>query len=77
MSRTLRFVPEGGALVEITCRTIHGRLLLLPSQQLDEIVVGILARAQRTFQVRCCGYCFLANHYHLLLDVDSARQLAS
>jgi REP element-mobilizing transposase RayT len=76
MSRTLRFVPEGGALVEVTCRTIHGRLLLRPSQQLDEIVVGILARAQRTFQVRCCGYCFLANHYHLLLDVDSARQLA-
>jgi REP element-mobilizing transposase RayT len=76
MSRTLRFVPEGGALVEVTCRTIHGRLLLLPSQQLDEIVVGILARAQRTFQVRCCGYCFLANHYHLLLDVDSARQLS-
>jgi REP element-mobilizing transposase RayT len=76
MSRTLRFVPEGGALVEVTCRTIHGRLLLLPTQQLDEIVVGILARAQRTFQVRCCGYCFLANHYHLLLDVDSARQLA-
>jgi len=76
MSRKLRFVPEGGALVEVTCRTIHGRLLLRPSQQLDEIVVGILARAQRTFQVRCCGYCFLGNHYHLLLDVDSARQLA-
>jgi hypothetical protein len=76
MSRKLRFVPEGGALVEVTCRTIHGRLLLRPSQQLDEIVVGILARAQRTFQVRCCGYCFASNHYHLLLDVDSARQLA-
>jgi REP element-mobilizing transposase RayT len=76
MSRKLRFVPEGGALVEVTCRTIQGRLLLRPSQQLDEIVVGILARAQRTFQVRCCGYCFASNHYHLLLDVDSARQLA-
>jgi REP element-mobilizing transposase RayT len=76
MSRKLRFVPEGGALVEVTCRTIHGRLLMLPSQQLDEIVVGILARAQRTFQVRCCGYCFLGNHYHLLLDVDSAQQLS-
>ena len=75
MSRKLRFVPEGGALVEVTCRTIHGRVLLRPSQQLDEIVVGILARAQRTFQVRCCGYCFLGNHYHLLLDVDSAQQL--
>jgi REP element-mobilizing transposase RayT len=76
MSRHLRFVPEGGALVEVTCRTIHGRLLLRPSQQLEEIVVGILARAQRTFQVRVCGYCFASNHYHLLLDVDSAQQLA-
>ncbi len=72
MSRKLRFVPEGGALVEVTCRTIHGRLLMLPSQQLDEIVVGILARAQSTFRV----HCFLGNHYHLLLDVDSAQQLA-
>src|SRR3954467_369458 len=76
MSRHLRFVPEGGALVEVTCRTIHGRLLLRPSQQLHEIVAGILARAQRTFQVRLCGYCFASNHYHLLLDVDSAQQLA-
>jgi len=76
MSRHLRFVPEGGALVEVTCRTIHGRLLLRPSQQLHEIVVGILARAQRTFQVRLCGYCFASNHYHLLLDADSAQQLA-
>src|SRR4051812_7999888 len=76
MSRHLRFVPEDGALVEVTCRTIHGRLLLRPSQQLEEIVVGILARAQRTFQVRVCGYCFASNHYHLLLDVDSAQQLA-
>ena len=31
MSRRLRFVPEGGGLVEVTCRTIHGRLRLLPS----------------------------------------------
>ena len=35
MSRHLRFVPDGGALIEVTCRTIQGRLLLRPSQQLN------------------------------------------
>jgi hypothetical protein len=48
MSRHLRFVPDGGALVEVTCRTIQGRLLLRPSQQLNDIVLGILGRAQGT-----------------------------
>ncbi|HBL26308.1 MAG TPA: hypothetical protein DD490_05670 [Acidobacteria bacterium] len=31
MSRQLRFIPGGGALVEVTCRTLQGRLLLCPS----------------------------------------------
>lgn len=42
MSRRLRFIPEGGALVEVTCRTIHGRFLLCPGAELNEIVVRIL-----------------------------------
>src|SRR5262245_50719463 len=42
MSRKLRFVPEGGALVEVTCRTIQGRPLLRPSQQLNDIFLGVL-----------------------------------
>ena len=40
MGRTLRFIPEGGALVEVTCRTIHGRFLFRPSRELNDIVVG-------------------------------------
>ena len=46
MSRKLRFVPEGGALVEVTRRTIRGRSLLRPSQQLNSIFLGVLGRAQ-------------------------------
>ena len=76
MSRRLRYVPDGGALVEVTCRTLHSRFLLRPGRALDEIVVGVLGRAQRLYKVRCCGYVFASNHYHLLLDVDNARQLA-
>jgi len=77
MSRRLRYIPEGGALVEVTCRTLQSRFLLRPSLMLDDIVVGVLARAQRTYPVRCCGLSFVSNHFHLLLEVDDARQLAS
>jgi len=31
LANHLRFVPDDGALVEVTCRTIQGRLLLRPS----------------------------------------------
>jgi hypothetical protein len=76
MSRRLRFIPDDGALVEVTTRTVHSRYLLRSSRELDEIIVGVLGRAQRLYEVRICGYLFLSSHYHLLLDVDNARQLA-
>jgi hypothetical protein len=45
MPRPLRFVP-GNALVEITTRTLQGRLLLRPSPELNDLVLGIVGRAQ-------------------------------
>src|SRR5262245_51699645 len=73
--RKLRFVPEGGALVEVTCRTIHSRFLLRPGPVLNEIVIGVLGRAQRMYPTRVCGYVLASNHLHLSLDVDDANQL--
>ncbi len=74
--RKLRFIPEGGALVEVTTRTLHGRYLLKPSRQLNEIVVGVLAKAQEYSPVRICALVFMSSHYHLLLHVDDGEQLA-
>jgi hypothetical protein len=76
MSRPLRFIPGKKTLVEVTTRTVHSRLLLRPSHQLNEIVLGLLGRAQERYEVKICGYAFLGNHYHLLLIVDSAKQLS-
>jgi REP element-mobilizing transposase RayT len=73
--RKLRYFPEG-SLVEITTRTIQGRLLLVPSQLLNQIIVGVLGRAQCRHPVRIHGYAFASNHYHLTVTVDDARQLA-
>jgi len=76
MSRGLRFVPEGGALMEVTLRTIQSRLLLRPGPAVNEIILGVLGRAQRLYGVRCCSVVFLGNHFHCLLQVDDALQLS-
>ncbi|MGB5175170.1 MAG: transposase, partial [Thermoanaerobaculia bacterium] len=47
-----------------------------PSAKLNLLVVGILGRAQRLYDVEIHGYVVLSNHYHLLVTVNSALQLA-
>jgi REP element-mobilizing transposase RayT len=76
MGRRIRYVPEGGGLFMVTCRTIHGRLLFRPSPELNEIFVGVLARAQRRYGVSVSSVVCLSNHYHLTLRVDSSLRLA-
>lgn len=76
MARRIRFIPEGGALVEVTCRTVQGRFLLKPTRELKSIAIGVLARAQRLYPVEIHAFVFLSNHYHLLLSVEDALQLA-
>jgi hypothetical protein len=76
MGRSVRFVPEGGALVEVTVRTIQSRLFLRPGLTLNERVIGVLGRAQRLYGVRCVFVVFASNHFHALLWVEDAEQLA-
>lgn len=79
MARNPRYIPPGGALVEVTCRTFQGRLLLRPSRELNEIIVGVLARAREASALRAVeiiGAVFLSNHYHLLLEVEEAADLS-
>ncbi len=76
MARRLRFVPSG-SLVEITCRTVQGRLLLRPSLILREITLGVLGRAARLYPVEVHAFAFLSNHYHLLLSVPDAQRLSA
>jgi len=75
MPRRLRFVPPG-SLVEVTCRTVQGRLLLRPSPILRDLTLGVLARAARLYPVEIHAFAFLSNHYHLLMTVPDAERLA-
>jgi REP element-mobilizing transposase RayT len=76
MGRKLRYIPDGGALVEVTCRTLHGRLLLRPSPELNDIAAGILGRAQRLYPVDLVAFVPASNHYHLIIRVKDAKRLA-
>ncbi len=75
MGRKLRFLAPGG-LVEVTSRTIHGRLLLQPNERIADLCRGVLARAARLYPVDVHAFAFLGNHYHLLLTVPDAQRLA-
>ena len=76
MSRRLRFIPEEGAPVEVTCRALHSRLLFCPRPLMNEIIIGTLARAKRRHKVRVCFFVCLGNHMHLLLWTEDARELS-
>src|SRR6185436_11147290 len=76
MARKLRFIPEGGALVEVTCRTVQSRFLLRPSPELNEVILGVLGKAQSLYPIDLVAYVWLSNHFHLLLWVEDAQRLA-
>ncbi len=46
MSRPLRYIPDGGALVEITINMIQGRYLLRPDKRgrVNELILGLNTR---------------------------------
>ncbi|HYH45566.1 MAG TPA: transposase [Thermoanaerobaculia bacterium] len=62
--------------MEVTTRTIHGRFLLTPSAELNELILGVLGRAQELFPVGLVAFAFASGHYHLLLRVENTHQLA-
>ena len=76
MARKLRHTPEGGALFEVTCRTIQSRFLLRPGPLLNEIIIGALARAKKRYGPELVAFIFLSNHLHILIRVDDSQQLS-
>jgi len=68
MPRPLRFVPAG-SLVEVTTRTIQGRLLLRPS---PEIILGVIGKAQGLYGMAIHAFVLVSTHAHFLLSPSSA-----
>jgi REP element-mobilizing transposase RayT len=64
-------------MVEVTLRPVQGRFLLRPSTHVNDVIAGVLGRAQRTYLMEIHAVAFLSNHAHLLLSPDSPQQLAA
>src|ERR1039457_3649486 len=75
MPRPLRFVPEH-SLVEITTQTFQGRMLLRPSPELTDVILGIIGKAQELYGMTIHAFVFLSTHAHFLMSPTSAGQLA-
>jgi hypothetical protein len=75
MPRPLRFIPEH-SLVEVTTRTLQGRLLLKPSPELNDLILGVIGKAQHDYGMVLQGFVVASNHAHLYARPASAQQLA-
>ncbi len=75
MPRLLRYC-EPGKLIEVTTRTLQGRLLMRPSPAFNEIFLGTLGRAQALYELDIHAFATLSNHYHLLCSPQDPEQLA-
>jgi hypothetical protein len=66
------------AIIEVTSRTIQGRLLLLPSREVNAVILGILGRALATHPgMFLHGFVILSNHFHMLLSALRLELLSS
>jgi putative transposase len=74
--RKLRHVPRPRTLVSITNRTIQGRYLLTPGPSFNDLFLGILGRTQRLHKMAIAAVNVLSNHFHFLLVVDDAQEVA-
>ena len=69
--------PNPGQLFEITTRSIDRRLLLRPSKEVNDIIVGVIGRAQQHIDVQLHAFVFMSTHYHMLATVASAEDMSA
>ena len=63
-------------LIEVTCVIIQNRYLLRPSKRLNDLFVGVLARAQQKYDMQVVCVTALSSHYHGLLIPRDPDHLA-
>lgn len=81
MSHQPRWIPESStpdlrSLVEVSTRTFQSRYLLCPTPKVRELVLGVIGRAQRMYEMEICLLTFMSNHYHMLVMPEDALHLA-
>ena len=60
----------------ISARVEEG-LPLVPSEVMNLIIRGVLARGSSLYEVRICHFIFMANHLHILLVVENPEDVSN
>jgi len=76
MARSPRSIETPGRVVEVTSRTLHGRYLMRPSEEANQLILGVVGRAQAKYGVELFAFVFLSNHLHILMRVLGVEQMA-
>ena len=76
VEREPRLIETPSRVVEITARTIHGRYLLRPSEEVNELILGVVGRGQAMYDMVLFAFVFMSNHLHLLALAQSVRQMS-
>jgi REP element-mobilizing transposase RayT len=62
---------DPAVVYHVTSKTLRGEFFLHPSDATNELILGVLGRAQyRWPQVRLFAYVFMSNHFHLMIQGD-------
>lgn len=69
MSRHVRHQKKG-RYYHISNRTRQARYYLRPDEELNRIALGCLARAAALKGVTIICFCFMSNHFHLIIRLD-------
>jgi len=67
---------EPNRVYELTVRTIQGRFLLVPSKEANDLIAGVIGRAQEQFQsLKLHGVVFLSNHSTWLVSSPNPEEI--
>lgn len=71
MSQPYQYLP--GACYHATRRCQDGLFLLVPSQEVNQAVLYILFRCVNQYGMRLHYFCFMSNHYHMIITDPHQR----
>ncbi len=67
MPRPIRIYESPNSIYFVTNRCLEARYLLVPTEKVNTIVLGCLARAVQRHEIDLFAFVFMSNHFHLLV----------
>lgn len=73
--RPLRSSLPGG-LYEVSTRVTGNELLAVPTKEVTDAILGVIAYGQRKHKVAIHAFVYLSNHYHMLVSSPDAHEMS-